>query len=324
MEFPNLVARHAAQRRVIPTASIVRLARLFFGIGPGASDHPLAARSSLFARSALMAAGDRSASRRRPRRRHWWTVATPSDLLTILRTVDNPYLLMLDRLGLRRAEYLLRFSDGTRIQVRPGQGDRFAVYETLVRDNYAKALATLRPGATVIDVGANIGCFTVKAGRRAGERGLVVAIEPEPDNYSQIERNICLNDLGNVEIVGCALAGASGSRTFAKGSSALFGSLYGEVDGRASGIGRVTVDVMTLAEICDWYRCDRVDLLKLDCEGAEYEIMLNLPGQFLRCIRRIVAELHRIDDHQPEHLVQYLIGHGFKHDFDGLHHFHVE
>ena len=59
-------------------------------------------------------------------------------------------------------------------------------------------LDNLRPGDTVIDVGANVGYYTLLAARKVGPRGKVVAFEPDPESFSFLKRNVKANGFTNV------------------------------------------------------------------------------------------------------------------------------
>lgn len=64
----------------------------------------------------------------------------------------------------------------------------------------------LKPGQTFYDIGANIGFFTLVGAKLVGARGAVVAFEPLPENVRQLERNVAINQLGNVRVVAAAVA----------------------------------------------------------------------------------------------------------------------
>ena len=65
--------------------------------------------------------------------------------------------------------------------------------------------ATLRPGGVFIDVGANIGYYSMLASRLVGPSGSVVAIEPSPTNFSELKRNIALNHALNIRAIDMAV-----------------------------------------------------------------------------------------------------------------------
>lgn len=72
----------------------------------------------------------------------------------------------------------------------------------------------LRPGDTFLDVGANIGVYSLLAASRVGAEGRVIAFEPGPQALHRLVENIQLNSLGNVEVHGCALGDQEGAVDF--------------------------------------------------------------------------------------------------------------
>ena len=99
--------------------------------------------------------------------------------LQLFRETRNPVPIVLDRMSLARAPYCMQTKDGLRFELRPQRGDRFGFYEVLVRGDYTRFGQTIAPGATVIDIGANVGCFSILAARLAGPQGRVIAVEPD-------------------------------------------------------------------------------------------------------------------------------------------------
>jgi len=92
------------------------------------------------------------------------------------------------------------------------------------RDGYDPGLQLLTkflgPGKTMIDVGANIGIFTVVAARRVGEQGTVVAFEPTESTFEMLERNLALNQFRNVKPMRMALSDQAGKmRLYLSGDS---------------------------------------------------------------------------------------------------------
>ena len=71
--------------------------------------------------------------------------------------------------------------------------DRAAIFQVLFAGNYDRLLESLSEGDVVIDAGANIGCFTLLAARKVGARGIVIAIEPGPNNYKRLKSNVEIN-----------------------------------------------------------------------------------------------------------------------------------
>jgi FkbM family methyltransferase len=233
-------------------------------------------------------------------------------LLSLMRGVRNPLPAVLDRLGQRRQPYVLRRHDGVSIEVRPGVGDLFGFYEILLRNDYLASGQVLNEGDTVIDVGANIGCFSVLAARVVGPKGRVFAIEPEESTYRQLVRNIELNRLTNVTALKLAVGAECGSLKLHSASNRLFSSFYTSVNGQVvDGIDQ-DVEVTTLAELMAAHGVLGCDYLKLDCEGAEHEIVRTMSADTAQRIRQITVELHRVPGHDGAVFADRLIELGYE------------
>ena len=130
-------------------------------------------------------------------------------------------------------------------------------------DSWQPFLNHVRPGDTLVDVGANVGLYAVAAAKRGAH---VIAIEPDPANVRQIRRHARLNRV-RVEIVE-ALAGAQNSAAplAARGSP-----VSGNIDMYLGPTTRYTVaPVLTLDALL---KDEPVDLLKIDAEGAEVDVL---------------------------------------------------
>jgi FkbM family methyltransferase len=130
-------------------------------------------------------------------------------------------------------------------------------------DAWASFLDLVRPGDTLVDVGANLGLYAVAAAKRGAR---VIAVEPDPANVRDIRRNARLNR-AKVSIVQ-ALAGAE----IGAAPLALRGSpVSGNIDMYLGPTTRYGVaPVLTLDALL---KDERVDLLKIDVEGAEIDVL---------------------------------------------------
>jgi FkbM family methyltransferase len=157
---------------------------------------------------------------------------------------------------------------------------------------------TPEPGWHVVDVGANIGAFSLWAERLGAE---VVAYEPEPKTYESLVANVAGRRVSTRQ---AALVGeaAPAVRLYLSGVRSTRHTLLAkEIESGAPLRDFVDVPTVTVADVVG----DGCDLLKLDCEGAEFEALLRSDDETLRRARRLVVEYHRIGG-EPEELVDRL------------------
>lgn len=177
--------------------------------------------------------------------------------------------------------------------------------EVFYKDVYRLRADPLPPAATVVDIGANIGLFALYAAS-AQRAARVFAFEPFPASFALLERNAARNRLPAIVPVPLAVAGGAGVRQLHLQGRHGVHSLFGTAG------AAVAVECVTLAEA--FARCDieRCDFLKLDCEGAEYEILLAAPSALYARVDRIALEYHDwITAHHHDELVQRFAAEGF-------------
>lgn len=134
--------------------------------------------------------------------------------------------------------------------------------------------AFLRAGDAFLDVGANVGLYSLVAARIVGRRGLVHAFEPCQKTFERLSGNVSLNRLENVTCHQLALSheNASAELTLAKGGFDAWNSLGRPYMGEAA--GRETVTTMTLDTFAENHGlAGRVTAMKIDVEGWEYQVL---------------------------------------------------
>jgi FkbM family methyltransferase len=182
-------------------------------------------------------------------------------------------LMRLFRPLLRGREFLMEVEPGIVI---PAMLDDYMVYWVFVNDYVGDAVVRLsrsliRPGATVIDVGANIGLWVMGAAARAGDSGNVHAIEPVPENYTRLCSNLKLNRLEHVQCKQAALSNRRGRVTMFK--PRYNNSGHPSLGARQDVDIPVEVPTLTLDDYCAEHGIRHVDLIKVDVEGAELYVL---------------------------------------------------
>jgi FkbM family methyltransferase len=208
-----------------------------------------------------------------------------------------------DSLHLRRSPYVACNRQGLALSLLPGRGEWFTFYENLVRQDYLSGSEALATGDHVIDIGANIGAFAVLAGSKVGPSGRVFAYEPDPVTCERLRANVRLNGLENVVIVeNCAVGAAAGEATFYRHAKNAYSSLMDGVGGRVhEHVESFPVPVAGIAEVIARTGA-AIKLLKVDCEGSEYDLIDALDAQSAAGIRQIAMEVHPVEGRSMEQL----------------------
>jgi len=248
----------------------------------------------------------------------------PGDILgyvAALTNFRNPGPLVLDRLGLQSRPYRIKTKTGLEMTLHPDRGgDRFTLFETFGKGVYDEALAQLGAGDVVIDVGANIGCFTLAAWQAVGPKGTVLALEPQSQSFVRLSEHLSVNEAASVTPLQLALADDDGSMDlFVPANQYLLVSKFDTVGGRPISGRTEQVSCMTLASLMDEHRIERVSLLKLDCEGAEHEIIAALTPETASKIDHIAAEVHSVAGWDTDATMARLQSLGFEHRFRHTH-----
>jgi len=134
-------------------------------------------------------------------------------------------------------------------------------------------LDILQPGYVFVDVGANLGYFTVVAGHALGDAGQVIAIEPDPANYALLQANIELNGLTER----CIAHEVGLSDSNCSGNLYMSADNLGDHQIYAAEANRASLPI-SLCHGGDFLRpgVDRIDLLKIDTQGSEFAVMTGL------------------------------------------------
>jgi FkbM family methyltransferase len=135
----------------------------------------------------------------------------------------------------------------------------------------------------ILDLGANIGAATLYFHSRF-PHARIYAVEADPDTAQRLRRNV--NDLANVEVVQCAVGGRTRRGVFERSWRSSASRLAVGPD--QSGI---EIDVYSFDDLLERCGIDRVDLLKIDIEGAEFELLDH--ASRLADVAEVVVELHR-------------------------------
>ena len=179
----------------------------------------------------------------------------------------------------------------------------------VVWDRVYEQYSSLEEGNIVIDVGANIGMFTVRAAELVGVKGLVVAIEPEPRNLTLLQRNIESHNLNNVKVVRKAVSDKATKMPLYLSNFSPAPSLSFRCE------NYIEVEVDSLDSIVSELELDHVDFIKINAEGVELEILKGAEKILASSgVKLCIAAHHPLPEGQPElpAIVSYLASKKFQ------------
>lgn len=224
---------------------------------------------------------------------------------------DNPILLVRIFLNLTRPGVKTVRLRGRDLQFRVrGAMDVWSIKETFLDRFYEAYGFTIQPDWKIIDIGAGIGEFTLYAALMQPNTQ-VFAFEPYPESFALMQENLRLNAVTNVQAFDQAIGATSGELLLdlTSGEPLQFQSHHmNTVPVKNS----LSVNSSSLVDAITELKLDSCDLLKLDCEGAEYSILFEAPQFVLEHIRHIVMEYHD-EPTQYTHtdMVRFLTERGF-------------
>ncbi len=155
---------------------------------------------------------------------------------------------------------------------------------------------SIRPGDTVVDIGANIGYYAVIAGKLVGDTGRVVAFEPDPASFALMQRNLALNGLSNVTVEQKAVSNEYGSiRLYLADKNKGDHRIY-----QPKGESRPYIEVEAIA-LDDYFDGQPApDFIKVDTQGAEIAIFRGM----LNTVRRAESTVIVVE-YSPQHLAGF-------------------
>jgi FkbM family methyltransferase len=225
----------------------------------------------------------------------WWYYL--SSIPTLLLGVKNWPRMVAAFLGLPGSTPLVvELRNGYRFKVRTPM-DIWIIKEICLDHQYEQASVEIQDGWTVLDIGAGLGDFAVHIAK-SRPHCTVYAYEPFPQSFALLQENLRLNGVQNVQAFPYAISAQSGPVCFHITAEAVAHTTAGPESSPDHTIpqegARSTCQVpaVTLDQVLAELHLSQCDYLKMDCEGAEYDILFNSSPQTLQQIRHLCLEYH--------------------------------
>jgi FkbM family methyltransferase len=212
--------------------------------------------------------------------------------LKIIKTFKNWESYLLDYWFKKRGNLTYYGRDGSIYQIRAPTDDHYILSEICIHQIYNPKGFEIKKGDIVLDIGAHIGIFSIYAGKKKAK---VYSFEPTKENYDKLSSNMEKNKLNNVLLSNVAVSNKKGGSPFYICNEKEFNARHSLFDpGKES--KKVIMQTTTLKDIIKENKLSKINFLKLDCEGAEYDILFNCPKEILDKIDKISMEFHSLDE----------------------------
>ena len=179
-------------------------------------------------------------------------------------------------------------------------GRSFDLYGEFAEDEVTIFRQLIRPGQTVLDIGANIGAHVIALAAIVGPRGRIVAFEPQRVIFQMLNANVALNALGHVSTLQIALGSAPGNIKVPPldyGSEGNFGGVSLENVPAGEEVPLHTLDSLAI---------DPCHFAKIDVEGMEIEVLKGMAQTIARHRPAMYVENDR--EHKSAALIAHLLG----------------
>ena len=207
-------------------------------------------------------------------------------LLRSCKEFKNWYLYPLIYLNIiKRGFVTFKTNSGLKMKIRVKSTDLMQLTTIWLIREYEVPGFEIKENDTVIDVGGHIGLFMLFC-EQFCRKGKIYCFEPVLDNYRIFLDNVKLNNLENVFSFNTAVSKQDGNIPLYLNDDASGHSVF------LKSSNSIQVESITLQKIFDLNNIKKCNLLKLDCEGSEYEIINSLPDSYFSMIDKMIIEYH--------------------------------
>ncbi len=233
-----------------------------------------------------------------------------------LKQFKNPLSIVFAYLGLRDCgyPYQLILRNGIKLELQDFY-DLVTAWIIFLREEYRPQIDAI----TLLDIGANIGCFTLKeAGQNDATR--IVAVEPFPSTFSRLAVNISTNGMQNrVRCLAIGIAEKAGLRQMCtQEAPSQSRGILPTTEAQTAQVNLIDVPVLTLEELlqraCTELQTNLIDFVKIDIEGGEHAAIQATPLDAFKCVYRLGMEYHPNQPKEPT--FERLLAAGFRLESD--------
>jgi len=186
---------------------------------------------------------------------------------------------------IKEENVILQTKDKIKIMIRTNSTDIMQLATVWLAEDYKIPEFDINENDIIIDIGAHIGLFSLFVSQNC-KNGKIYCFEPIIENYNILMKNIEMNNIKNIIPLNQAVSKVNENIKIYLNSDDSAHSIF------SSGENFVQIKSTTIKSIFDNNKIDNCNLLKLDCEGAEYEIIDSIPEEYLIRINKLIIEYH--------------------------------
>ena len=207
-------------------------------------------------------------------------------LLGSYKKFKNWYLYPLIYLNIIKRDFvILKTNSGLKMKIRVKSTDLMQLTTIWLTREYEAPGFEIKENDTIIDVGGHIGLFMLYC-EQFCRKGKIYCFEPALDNYRIFSDNVKLNNLENIHSFNMAVSKHGGNIPLYLNDDASGHSIF------LKNSNSTQVESVTLQKVFELNNIKKCNLLKLDCEGSEYEIINSLPDSYFSMIDKMIIEYH--------------------------------
>jgi FkbM family methyltransferase len=201
----------------------------------------------------------------------------------------------------------IELKNNIKYKLRGRVADKTVLKEVWLKNMYNQFGVKVEDGDLVIDIGAHVGIFSTYAAEN-NKSGKIFSFEPFQDNFNRLKFHRDLNKKSNIKTLNYGIAGENGKKVFYVNSKNSGGNSFIKNVERKK---EVKISAIKLSDFCKKEKIKKIDFLKIDCEGAEFEIFQK-DESFLKIVKKIIMECHPVDGQSVFSILSTLKKYNFK------------
>lgn len=203
--------------------------------------------------------------------------------------------------GDRNRKVIYHLRNGIKLEAQLISTDFQIIREIFVHNVYFKNFTKSVNPKIILDIGAHKGFAAIHMSNKY-PNSIIYSFEPDPVNFSYLEKNLKINDIHNVIALNYAISHKTRNAFLYESAISSVGhSLFlNMVNGQLH--KKIKVKCKTLDRVIKELKLNKIDILKMDIEGEEYPVLTKMPSVLLKKIKSILVETHPTVKHKPVEL----------------------